>query len=180
MTPTLPEEAVKAEEWRTIGEWPLYEVSDHGKVRGPKGELKAVKTWKGYLRVPLRNGTERKMVTIHSLVLTAFVGPRPDGAHGCHSNGDKEDNRISNLRWGTASENYDDKRRHGTDQCGERHGRHKLSENEVIEIRKAYRRGGRYWGVKSLARKFGVDPSTVERAAKGKSWASTQEGLNHG
>ena len=178
---TIPDEAVQAaEEWREISHWPLYEVSSLGNVRGAKGILKPSKSWKGYLRVHLRNGTVRKSVTIHSLVLEVFVGPRPVGAHSCHSNGIKEDNRLCNLRWGSPSENYDDKRRHGTDQSGERHGRHKLSEKQVLEIRHAYRTRGVRWGAKKFAIRFGVNSSTVERAAKGLSWSSTQGGLHRG
>lgn len=42
---------------------------------------------------------------VHILVLTAFVGPAPQG-HECLHKGDvKDDNRLERLRWGTRSEN---------------------------------------------------------------------------
>jgi hypothetical protein len=51
---------------------------------------------------------------IHTLVLEAFVGPRPPGLVACHGNGDHFDNRLRNLRWGTYSDNAYDQVRHGT------------------------------------------------------------------
>ena len=55
----------------------------------------------GYLTVRLLG----KTFTVHSLVLTSFVGPRPKGFAGCHCDGDKENNRLSNLRWDTYTAN---------------------------------------------------------------------------
>jgi hypothetical protein len=49
---------------------------------------------------------------VHQLILETFVGIRPEGYHTRHLNGDKMDNRLSNLCWGTASENREDTVRH--------------------------------------------------------------------
>jgi len=176
---TVPEEAVKAEEWRQLKRWPRYYVSSFGAVKGPKGVLKPSLTFDGYLRICVSNDQIRKTVVVHALVLEAFVGPRPVGQVARHLNGDKKDNRLTNLQWGTPAENYQDKRRHGTDQTGERHGCHKLTQQDVIEIRKVYQTGGRHWGIKKLAKQFNVNKATIERAAKGKSWASVREGFYH-
>lgn len=50
---------------------------------------------------------------VHVLVLEAFVGPRPPGMECLHSNDVGTDNRLSNLRWGTHSENLNDLVRNG-------------------------------------------------------------------
>lgn len=50
---------------------------------------------------------------LHDLVLTAFVGPRPEGAVARHLNDDPTDNRLVNLAWGTRSENQRDALRNG-------------------------------------------------------------------
>ena len=48
------------------------------------------------------------------LVVLAFLGPPPfPGAHAAHFDGDKLNNRLSNLRWASPAENEADKRRHG-------------------------------------------------------------------
>jgi hypothetical protein len=54
-------------------------------------------------------------VHIHVLVLTTFVGPRPDGHEGCHNNGEPSDNRLVNLRWDTPCANQADKLVHQRD-----------------------------------------------------------------
>ncbi|SKS42033.1 HNH endonuclease [Mycobacteroides abscessus] len=41
---------------------------------------------------------------VHLLVLTTFVGPRPDGAVPRWLNGDPADNRLVNLKWWTGEE----------------------------------------------------------------------------
>jgi hypothetical protein len=47
--------------------------------------------------------------------MAAHVGPRPDGMQVCHNNGLRTDNRLSNLRYDTASGNMRDRILHGTD-----------------------------------------------------------------
>ncbi len=51
---------------------------------------------------------------VHTLVATAFHGPRPERTECRHLNGDMLDNRAENLVWGSHSENMLDAVRHGT------------------------------------------------------------------
>lgn len=104
------------ENWRPIPGHVGYEASDQGRIRSvdrtiywPGGHrhaagrvLKPVYDRKGYHRVQLGVGNGR---AVHQLVLEAFVGPRPSGYETLHANDKRDDNRLSNLRWGTASEN---------------------------------------------------------------------------
>ncbi|ATN90865.1 HNH endonuclease [Gordonia phage Lysidious] len=119
-----------SEQWLPVPGWDgFYEVSDQGRIRsvdrvirrgngspqhiGPR-ILAANPRPSGHLCVRLyRNGRGVGM-DVHTAVLTAFVGPRPDGHEACHSNGDATDNRLTNLRWDTRSENNFDRVRHGT------------------------------------------------------------------
>ena len=101
-----------------------YEVSDKGRVRSlDRLDSRGHRLSGQMLRTPLNgngypsfgpcaNGTQRPM-TVHAAMLTAFVGPAPLGHEGCHGNGDRTDNRLENLRWGTRSENVLDKVKHG-------------------------------------------------------------------
>lgn len=118
------------ETWKPVREWNgLYEVSNGGRVRSidrivlyPNGVeqhfrsrvLRPAKTSKGYRVVMLHNQSRRKSVRVHSLVLDAFVGPRPEGMEVCHGPGGPGDNRLENLRWGTSSDNSLDQVADGT------------------------------------------------------------------
>lgn len=118
------------EQWRpVVGYEGDYEVSNKGRVRSldrtvvhnsgrtqrRKGRLLATILVLGYPRVNLTTPARgARAARIHVLVLEAFVGLRPDGMHGCHNDGDPTNNALSNLRWGTRSENMLDKRKHGT------------------------------------------------------------------
>lgn len=164
-------EAEAVEQWRPVAGWERYSVSDAGRVRGPKKILSPMKNWNGYFRVCLRSGEKTKSATVHSLVLRAFVGGRPHGFHGCHISGVKSDNRLCNLKWASASENYDDKRRHGTDQSGEAHGSSKLTAEQVLLIRQRYAsRTTTMWGSVALAKEFGVTRDAIDAAAHGRTW----------
>ena len=96
----------------------FYEVSDLGRVRrttsrtsGKAGKIrrpgKLTHGYEGYVLC-----SPRKSVQGHVLVLEAFVGPRPPGADACHNDGNRSNNRLTNLRWDTKSANARDKFRH--------------------------------------------------------------------
>lgn len=101
------------EEWRPVVDWEgKYEVSNLGRVRSVCNDrVKALTpNGRGYLVTGLGHG---RIAYVHRLVLDAFVGPRPEGMVSCHNNGDRSDNRLANLRYGTSSENNTDTVTHG-------------------------------------------------------------------
>ena len=114
-------------EWRPVPGWgDYYEVSNRGEVRSLDRVTTAGQHLKGRIRTPnLRKdgyqmfafyrGSARSSITVHRLVMLAFVGPCPEGQEVCHRNGVRHDNRLENLYYGTRSENNYDKRAHGTD-----------------------------------------------------------------
>ncbi|MEY1677243.1 HNH endonuclease [Gordonia phage Malachai] len=115
--------------WRpVVGYEGYYEVSDHGHVRSLDRLVEASdgrtlriqgrdrKLWRtpdGHLKTSLHKDGESRVPLIHRLVMDAFVGPCPLGMEVCHRNGVGTDNRLSNLRYGTRSENSTDQVRHG-------------------------------------------------------------------
>jgi len=101
------------------------------------------------------------------MVLAAFVGPCPDGMHTRHLNGNKLDNRLENLQWGTPKENGEDRVKHNQQPRGESHGAAKLRERDVREIRDARARGV---GVIELARRYGVSYAIISDIALRKIW----------
>lgn len=104
-----------------------YEVSDHGRVRS----LPRVQFWRRTICGKLIEGERHfsgKVLTptpkkaghmhvqlgranrfyVHHLVLNAFVGPAPAGHECLHWDDEPSNNHLSNLRWGTRSENLAD------------------------------------------------------------------------
>lgn len=110
----------------------IYEVSDLGDVRSvdryvPRSSGKrGGQNWKGrvlvqgtqrggYRKVTLCRSGRMETRTVHSLVVEAFLGPRPSPEmQACHNDGDPANNRLSNLRWDTRQSNMADKHLHGT------------------------------------------------------------------
>lgn len=171
---------LKEEIWKPVpSREGFYEVSNLGRVRavfaGNGGQFKVnrlLKPWvlnkKRYLMVSLdAPGMERVSRSVHSLVLEAFVGPRPKGAVSRHLDGIRTNNTPSNLTWGTSRENYDDSRKHQTNCEGERNGFAVLTADKVVKIRNLRGTGMTY---KSLSALFGTHWSNVWLICKGRTW----------
>jgi hypothetical protein len=97
-----------------VGYEDSYEVSSHGRVRNTESMRNVGGIDKfGYVRVTLRK--PRRDYRVHRLVLMAFLGNPPKGKElGLHRNGDKLNNHLENLYWGTQKENIQDSVAHGT------------------------------------------------------------------
>lgn len=103
-------------------------------VRSKKGGLlrPTLNRKTGYLSVCLSG---QKRFTVAALVLRAFRGPRPDGQECLHRDGDKTNNALANLRYGTRLENVADAIAHGQFPLGEKVGSAKLTAADVQAIR---------------------------------------------
>lgn len=102
-------------EWREVPDFEgLYEVNSEGKVRNARNgrELKP-RLKDGYPTVTLSKKGRPYSRSIHLLVMAAFVGQRPKGYETCHYDGDKSNARLSNLRYGTRKDNWEDRKRLG-------------------------------------------------------------------
>lgn len=177
--------------WRDVpqyGGW--YQCSTHGRVRSWKtlktmasGErmrlseariLAPGETRGGYLIVGLSAAGSVKSFRMNRLVLLTFVGsPDHPDAQACHRDGDRRNNRLDNLYWGSPKENAADKVFHGTQVVGEQTNGSKLTERDVLEIRRCWATGD--WAVQALAERYGVSGPTVWKAATGKTWRYLNE-----
>lgn len=151
-------------EIRAIPGYPGYCVDNAGCVYGKDGRKRALHTkkHKPYLTVGLSIGGTTKTRLVHQLVLEAFIGPRPDGMEGRHLDGDRFNNRLDNLAWGTPKQNTADSIAHGT--------HHALSyvtkvlpamRPALIEMRKS---GATYV---AIARRYGVSTKQARALANG-------------
>ena len=175
------------ETWKPIPSHAGYEASDLGRIRsrlekasgsgvgrgkyvlGDQWRIKVPSlTHEGYLVTPVGGGPRCRQRKVHHLVLEAFVGPCPEGQQCRHLNGIRNDNRLSNLVWGTARENQADCRRHGTLRVGSRHHRTKLTEAQVIEIRRLWK-SGTVKQVEIQAR-FGIGETGLWSILKNRTW----------
>lgn len=171
-----------AVKWMPIECAPGYDVSEDGRIRcwRPRNRMASapesprdVRTWKnhrGYEMVTLHRGSRRDTVhrCVHQLVLEAFVGLREDGQEVRHLNGNRSDNRLENLAWGTKKENAADRVRHGTNGIGERNPFARLTEADVREIRRRALAGE----VSHLiAKDFPCNARNVRSIKSGRAWA---------
>ncbi len=164
------------ENWKDIPEYEgLYQVSDLGRVRSldkvviqkdgiaRKMKGKILKSRQEVTQnrhyVDLYNNKKRKRFYVHSLVVLAFIGERPEGYDICHISGDNQDNRLANLRYDTKSQNQIDIYRQGG-----KHGLGKLSIKEVLEIRELYSTGT--YTHKELAEMYSVSVNTTRRVVR--------------
>jgi HNH endonuclease len=146
--------------------WP-YEVSSLGEIIGPSGKVLKPGTASGYHCVTLCRPGERRNFLVHTLVLETFIGPKPNGMEARHLNGNRLDNRLENLCWGSKAENARDRDGHKTTAIGIRHGLAKLTDELVAEARRLNATG---IGSDRLATRFGVSRPTMWDAISRKTW----------
>lgn len=176
-----------AEHWREIAGFEgLYEVSDHGRVRGvprlvdvPASSrspahvrqvseriLGTARDASGYPQANLWKDGKGSVRRVHALVLEAFVAPRPPGAFCCHRDGSRTNNRADNLYWGSALENHLDAKRHGTFRTGEAHGSARLTNRDVQAMRDLDGKVPR--GL--IAQRFGISATHASGILNGRYW----------
>ena len=109
--------------WKdVIGYEGMYLISNDGKIKSldkivktkginntriHKGKmLSCRKTHDGYVRINLNNEGVCKTYKIHRLVAQSFIPNMENKPTVNHIDGDKENNKVSNLEWMDWDENY--------------------------------------------------------------------------
>ena len=174
-----------AECWRPVkGYEGRYEVSDLGRIRSIQRTIrKSSKSRSSYdytvparmMRQPLRAGypsvtlyrdAVKVRESVHRIVAAAFLGAVSDGLVVCHIDGDRRNNRASNLRLDTPAANSADMISHGKSLVGTRNHLAKLTPDAVRVIRAS--RG--VLTQKQLAARFGVSKAAIGYVQRGSAW----------
>lgn len=157
------------EEWKDVVGWEdMYSVSSEGRVYSKHTKtLRKPRTEKlGYLSVDLWNNNYMKRLKVHRMVAQAFIVNPENKPQVNHKDGDKANNKLSNLEWATAKENsqhaYSNKLSRPT--VGARHGRSKLTELEAFFIKHSELPN------KDLATEFGVSQRLIRKIKQGELW----------
>ncbi len=165
---------------RVVPGYEKYFVTDSGDVfsthSGKPRKLKTFFNHHGYAQVGLCKKDKCKNWFIHRLVLETYLGPPLEGQQGCHLDGNKPNNSLSNLAYATAKENTQQKKQHGTYQSGEKNPFAKLSESDVMQIRERFKRtGARVCNANELAKEFGVSAGNIRLLVNNKSWVGVSD-----
>ena len=121
---------------------------------------------KGYAVFSTRlNGRKNKAIflRVHRLVAETYIENTNNKPFVNHIDGNKLNNSINNLEWVTSKENmiHASKNNLLTVMKGTDHSSSKLTEEDVMFIRKHYKPRHKTYGARVLAEKYNVHHSTI-------------------
>ena len=158
------------EEWKTIVDFPNYEISTKGNVRTKeycdgRNHMRQSKILNkqvnnvGYEYVILSNEiAKHKTLTVHRLMAKTFLDDYYDTLEVNHINGIKTDNRIENLEMVTHSENIKKRYEIGIDGNNYKAVEQYDLENNYI----------RSWdSISDASRAYNISPTNIKNACKG-------------
>lgn len=172
----IPLVSSKEIEWKPVivdGQVTKYRVSNTGLIMSLHGRqpriIKPRISYDGYHNAQLYIGGKPKTIKVHRIVALAFI-PNPAGLPEVnHIDGNKLNNRVSNLQWISRKENM--QHAYDTGLCdikGEANGRSKLSLSDVRDIKRQLATGRLQ---KDIAREFNVVIQTISKIKNGECWA---------
>ena len=132
--------------------------------RMPNGciEWQGPRNQKGYGQVTSDHGR-----SAHRVAWTLVRGPVGASIHVLHSCDNPPCVNVDHLRLGSNADNVRDKVKRNRTRKGARHPMTRLSEEDVVRIRKLAAGGATY---ASLGRRFGLHRSNIKRICDGESW----------
>lgn len=177
---------LSAETWKPVlGFELLYSVSSLGRIRRDKGGrgicsagrlLHFSANRSGYLEVKLYGGHGiKKILSVHSVVISSFVGPRPSGMEVNHRDGERHNNRLSNLEYVTPIENKRDAVQRFVRQAGQKHWTKAGEDANAAKysadtVRKVRQRALAGTPQTVISRSMGIPLGTVNQIVNRRSW----------
>jgi hypothetical protein len=154
--------------YKPIPSFPQYEVSQGGVVRkvSDKSVCKPFLNVDGYVVVAFWHNNKVVHRRVHRLVMEAWVGK--DSREVNHIDGDKQNNRLSNLEYVTHQENVDHAVTTGLVRRGEDCAHSKLTDAVVKEIRELHNDAG--ISLRDLAGMYDVSQEMIVKIVKDRNW----------
>lgn len=167
-------EDLPGEEWRSLDiiGFPLYFVSNKGRIRRLNRLKILKKNRSGYLELNLYRLNRFVTRTVHRLVMIGFTRVIMSDKQINHKDMNKENNCLENLEWCTAKENIAHLRKNNLEftsrsvekMSGENNLYSKLKSEDIITIRNSNQSN------KELSIVFDVKPEQIRRIRKRKAW----------
>lgn len=153
-------------------------MSDSGKIYSTKNigrgkyhqEIKQRINSDGYSVITAGTNKNRRQVGVHRLIALAFI-PNPDNLPEVdHIDNNRLNNHVSNLQWISHSDNVKKIPFEVGSQArrGENNGRAKVTEKEVISIRKLFDENK--FNISQLSRIFNIPWTTISHIVKRETW----------
>lgn len=168
--------------WKFIKGFENYMITDQGEVfRFSKLQPSGAKN--GYRTVSLSNWGVKSSISVHKIVLETFVGQRPPNHVAHHKDGNRANNKSSNLEWITRSLHGRLHPRSSGGRVntggitsdspwrGSRVSSAKLTDARVRLIRMLRKFIWLDFHLDELADAFGVRESTISKVINRKAWA---------
>lgn len=168
------------ETWQTVPGYHNYQASSLGNIRrkNSKKNLKPQPFKCGYLGVWLYDSRQRKLCSVHRIVLLSFLGRPISGMECNHKNSIRTDNRLSNLEYVTRSQNSVHAFRCGfrIPKRGSANPAAKLKEDDIPVIFDLRKNG---FSQTEIAQVFDVSRSMIGKILSGDYWKTQSLALLH-
>lgn len=173
--------------WKPItGFEKLYEVSNTGKIRSLTRKLSDGRIWKGrimstplssgYPAVSLRKEGKYYRERVHRIVGKEFVEGYQKGLVINHKDGDKTNNRSSNLEWCTSAENCKHAVRTGLNPNRFK-GVYEKNRKKVVQLTLEGKYIKTFNSVQDVSDAFNVSHQVISRICRGKEGRTTSKGF---
>lgn len=168
--------------WALIDGFPFHRVTIDGYIetRNIFGHANVKCEWRrptlgkiggGYAVVRIQHNKVIKSFIVHRLVASYFIEKIPGKNVVNHIDGNKKNNHFKNLEWMTREENQ----KHANDNnlicIGERNGRSKLTNEDIVKIRLRLDQG---ISKAKIAAMFNVSAGLIGHIKMGRNWTHVQ------